>query len=175
MGLGRESGPVSQVMPESPLLFPSVVPTCGFCLQVQSRSRGVKESRSWEVENNTRPHLSGRDLGTRRAIPGLPALSICPSGELSGRAVRHDSEKHKNNANEASTLLKTNDRPRHQLPLTLRYPRRGTPRTPPRMRRVGMVCLAVKPCLGCKKHTNEPGMSLKTKDDYGKPLVRVSR
>jgi hypothetical protein len=30
-------------MPESPLLFSSLVPTCGFCLQVQSRSRGVQK------------------------------------------------------------------------------------------------------------------------------------
>jgi hypothetical protein len=35
-----------------------------------------------------------------------------------------------------------------------------------------------KPGGSRKKHknnTNEPGMLLKTKDDYGKPLVRVSR
>jgi hypothetical protein len=33
-------------MPESPLLFSSVVPACGSCFQLQLRSRGVKESRS---------------------------------------------------------------------------------------------------------------------------------
>ena len=32
-------------MPESPLLFSSLVPTCGFCLQVQSRSRGVGDPK----------------------------------------------------------------------------------------------------------------------------------
>ena len=30
-------------MSESPLLFSSVIPACGFCLEVQSRSRGVQK------------------------------------------------------------------------------------------------------------------------------------
>ena len=92
-------------MPESPLLFPSVVPTCGFCLQVQSRGRGVKESGSWEA--NRRPHLSVRSLGRRWAIPGLPDSSISRPRHLASEPGRNDSEKHKNNTNEASMLLKT--------------------------------------------------------------------
>ncbi len=92
-------------MPESLLLFPSVVPTCGFCLQVQSRSRGVKKSRSWAA--NRRPHLSVRSLGRRWVIPGLPDSSISRPRNLASEPRRHDSEKHKNNTNEASILLKT--------------------------------------------------------------------
>ena len=37
-------------MPESPLLFSSAVPTSGSCFQLQSRIRGVKESRSGKPE-----------------------------------------------------------------------------------------------------------------------------
>jgi len=88
-----------------PHLFSSVVPAGGFCLQVQSKSRGVKESRSWEA--NRRPRLSGRSLGRRWAIPGLPESSISRPGSLASEPGRHDSEKHKNNTIEASMLLKT--------------------------------------------------------------------
>jgi hypothetical protein len=88
-----------------PLLFSSVVPACGFCLQVQSRSRGVKESRSWEA--NRRPHFSGRSLGRRWAVSGLSDSSISRPRNLASEPGRHDSEKHKNNTNEASMLLKT--------------------------------------------------------------------
>jgi len=104
-GVGQAVRPCQYAMPESPLLFSSVVPACGFCLQVQSRGRGVKESRSWEA--NRRPDLSGRSLGRRWAIPRLPDSSISRPRNLASELGRHDSEKHKNNTNEASMLLKT--------------------------------------------------------------------
>jgi len=126
VGLGRGSGPAGYAMPESPLLFSAVVPACGFCLKVQSRSRGVKESRSGKVESNRRParcsrgvkesrsweanrrpHFSGRSLGRRRAIPGLPDLSIYRSRNLASDPGGTTPKKHKNNTNEASMLLKT--------------------------------------------------------------------
>ena len=83
-----------------PLLFS--VPASGFCLQVQSRSRGVKESRSWEA--NRRP-ISGRSLGRRWAVPGLPGSSISRPGNLASEPG--GTEKHKNNTNEASMSVKT--------------------------------------------------------------------
>jgi hypothetical protein len=92
-------------MPESPLSFWSVVPACGFCLQVQSRGRGVKESRSWEA--NRRPHFSGRSLGRRRALPGLPDLSIYRSRNLASDPGGTTPKETQNNTNEASMLLKT--------------------------------------------------------------------
>jgi len=92
-------------MPESPLLVSSVVPACGFCLKVQSRSRGVKESRSWEA--NRRSHLSGCSLGRRWAIPGLPDSSISRPGNLASEPGGTTPKKHKNNTIEASMLLKT--------------------------------------------------------------------
>jgi len=107
VGLGRGSGPAGKVMPESPLLFSSVVPACGFCLKVQSRSRGVKESTSWEA--NRGPHLSGCSLGRRWAFPELPDSPISRPGNLASEPGRTTSKKHKNNTNEASMLLKTND------------------------------------------------------------------
>src|SRR5271157_2036637 len=113
-------------MPESPLLVSSVVPACGFCLKVQSRSRGVKESRSGKVESNRRParcsrgvkesrsweanrrpRLSGRSLGRRWAIPGLPESSISQHrNRASGRGDTTPKET-QNNTNEASMFLKT--------------------------------------------------------------------
>jgi len=92
-------------MPESPFLLSSVVPACGFCLQVQSRSRGVKESRSWQA--NRRPGLSGSSLWRRRAIPGLPDSSISRPRNLASEQGGTTPKKHKNNTNEASMLLKT--------------------------------------------------------------------
>jgi len=124
VGLGRGSGPAGKVMPESPFLLSSVVPACGFCLQVQSRSRGVKESRSWKVETNRRPsrcsrgvkesrswqanrpaRLSGRSLGRQWAIPGLRDSAISRPRKLSSEPG--GTTKTQNNTNEASMLLKT--------------------------------------------------------------------
>jgi hypothetical protein len=92
-------------MPESPLLFSPVVPACGFCLQVQSKSRGVKESRSWEVKR--RPYLSGGSLWRRWAIPGLPDSPISLPGNPATEPGGTTPKKHKNDTNEASMLLKT--------------------------------------------------------------------
>ena len=86
-----------------PLLFS--VPACGFCLQVQSRSRGVKESRGWEA--NRRPSLSGCGLGRLWAIPGLPDSSISRPWNLASGPGDTTPKKHKINTNEASMLLKT--------------------------------------------------------------------
>ena len=93
-------------MPESPLLFSCGVPACGSCLQVQSRSRGVKESRSGEA--NRRPRLSARSLGRRWAIPGVPDSSISRPASLASEPGSTAPKKHKNNTIEASMLLKTN-------------------------------------------------------------------
>jgi len=41
-GVGQGVVPAGRVMPESPLLSSSLIPACGSCFQVQSRSRGVK-------------------------------------------------------------------------------------------------------------------------------------
>ena len=87
-----------------PLLFSSVVPACGFCLQVHSRSRGVKESRSWEP--NRRPHLSACSLGRRWVIPALPDSSISRPGNLASEPGGATPKKHQNNTIEASMLLK---------------------------------------------------------------------
>ena len=90
-GVGQGSGPAGKVMPESSFLFSSVVPACGFCLQVQSRSRGVKESRSWEA--NRRPHLSGCSLGRRSGHSWTFRLVDLPAPELGERVGGQDSEK----------------------------------------------------------------------------------
>ncbi len=91
----------------SPLLFSSVVRACGSCLQVQSRSRGAKESRSWEA--NRRSHLSGRSLGRRWAIPGLPDSSISRAGNLASEPGDAAPKKHKNNTIDPNMLLKTHE------------------------------------------------------------------
>ena len=94
-------------MLESPPLFSSGAAASGSYLQLRSRNRGIKESRNWEVETNHGPHLSGRSLGRRWAIPGLPDLSICPPGTLASEPGGTTPKKHKNNTIEASMLLKT--------------------------------------------------------------------
>ena len=179
-------------MLESPPLFSSGAAASGSCLQMQSKSRGVKESRSWEA--NRRPHLSGRSLGRRSAIPGLPDSSISRLRNLASEPGRHDSEKHKNNTNEASMLLKTQGwfgkRTQNELNFE-RQMHRLNPNSKlssaPRDRAGGLrlempncteAIRSRKPGGSREKHknnTNEPGMLLKTKDGYGKPLVRVSR
>jgi hypothetical protein len=88
-----------------PLLFS--VPARGFCLQVQSRSRGVKESRSREVETNRRHRLSGRSWARLRAIPGLPDSSVSRPRNLASGPGGTAPKKTQNNTNEASMLLKT--------------------------------------------------------------------
>ena len=101
VGLGR-----GQALPDRLcVLFCFRVPACGFCLQVQSRSRGVKESRGWEA--NRRPSLSGCGLGRLWAIPGLPDSSISRPWNLASGPGDTTPKKHKNNTNEASMLLKT--------------------------------------------------------------------
>jgi hypothetical protein len=179
-------------MLESPPLFSSGAAASGSCLQMQSKSRGVKESRSWEA--NRRPHLSGRSLGRRWAIPGLPSSSIPRPRNLASEPGRHDSEKYKNNTNEASMLLKTQGwsgkRTQNELDFE-RQMHRLNPNSKlssePRVRAGGLrlempncteAIRSRKPGGSREKHknnTNEPGMLLKTKDDYGKPLVRASR
>jgi len=103
-GVGQGSVPAGKVMPESSLLFSSVVPACGFCLKVQSRSRGVKESRSWEA--NRWPPLSGCSLGRRRAFPGLPDSPISRPANLASDPGGTTLKKTQNSTNEASMLLK---------------------------------------------------------------------
>ena len=60
---------------------------------------------SWEA--NRRPYLSGRSLGRRWAIPGLPDSSISRPGNLASEPGGMTPEKTQNNTNEASMLLKT--------------------------------------------------------------------
>jgi len=172
-------------MPESPLLFSSVVPTCDFCLQVQPRGRGVKESRRWEADR--RPHPSVRSLGRRWAIPGLPDSSISRPRNLASEPGGHDSEKHKNNTNEASMLLKTQgafgkrtqnelnfERQMHRLNPNSELScesgvRAGALRL--EMRKGTEAIRPRKPGASPKKHknnTNEASMSLKTHGVLGK-------
>jgi len=103
-GVGQGSVPAGKVMPESPLLSSVVVPACGFCLKVQSRSQGVKESRSWEA--NRWPPLSGCSLGRRRAFPGLPDSPISRPANLASDPGGTTLKKTQNSTNEASMLLK---------------------------------------------------------------------
>ncbi len=164
----------------------------GSCLQLQSRSRGVKESRSWEA--NRRPHLSGRNLGRRWAIPGLPDLSICRPGNLANEQGGTTPKEHKNNTIEPSMSLKTQEaigKRTQNEPNFERQMHRLNPNSKlssePRVRAGGLrlempncteAIRSRKPGGSREKHknnTNEPGMLLKTKDGYGKPLVRASR
>ena len=87
------------------VLFCFRVPACGFCLQVQSRSRGVKESRSWEA--NRGPYLWICSLGRLWAIPGLPESSISRPRNLASEPGGMTPEQTQNNTNEASMFLKT--------------------------------------------------------------------
>jgi len=103
VGLGR-----GQALPDRLcVLFCFRVPACGFCLQVQSRSRGVKESRSRGVGNPTVDPISGLSLGRRWAIPGLSDSPISLPGNPATEPGGTTPKKHKNNTNEASMLLKT--------------------------------------------------------------------
>ena len=56
-------------------------------------SRGVKESRSWEVETSRRPHLSGRSLGRRWGHSWTFRLADLPAPELGERVGGQHSEK----------------------------------------------------------------------------------
>jgi len=75
-------------MPESPLLFSSVVPACGFCLKVQSRSQRVEELGS---QPSTRSF--GSQLMETVGHSWTSRLVDFPAREPGERAGRHDSEK----------------------------------------------------------------------------------
>ena len=187
MGLGGQSALPNRLC-RKPLLFSSGVPACGSCLQVQSRSRGVKESRSWEA--NRRPHLSGRNLGRRWAIPGLPDLSISRPGNLASEPGGATPKKHKNNTIEASMSLKTQEafgkRTQNEPINEARFERqmhRLNPNSELSQARVragglrlemrkGMEAIrSRKPGASREKHknnTNEARMLLKTKGAFGK-------
>src|SRR5271157_905294 len=106
-----------------PLVFSSVVPACGFCLQVQSRSREVKESRSGEVETDRRPLFSrdveeskSRGVGKPTVDPILrvaawggvgpfldfPTCQFTEPGTWRASREARLRKKHKKNTNEAS-------------------------------------------------------------------------
>jgi hypothetical protein len=87
-GVGQAINPCRYAMPESPLLFSSVAPACGFCLEVQSRSRGVQKQGQvgrWaggqivveELDTNCRPQATDRRPEGGAGIPQLPDSSIC--------------------------------------------------------------------------------------------------
>jgi len=67
-------------MPESPFLFSSVVPACGFCLKVQSRSQRVEELGS---QPSTRSF--GLQLGETVGHSWTSRLVDFPAPELSER------------------------------------------------------------------------------------------
>ena len=70
-------------MPESPLLFSSVVPACGSCLQLQSRSRGVKVSRSGRPKARHMTRAAGRKVAEGSPTSRLLNFSTSKSGEQS--------------------------------------------------------------------------------------------
>jgi len=103
-------------------------------------STAVKKSRSQRVEElGSQPSTPsfGSQPGETVGHSWTSRLVNFPAPEPGERAGRHDCEETQNITNEASMLLKTNDRSRHQPPLIPRCSRRGTPGSPPRMRRGG--------------------------------------
>jgi hypothetical protein len=83
VGLGRRLVPADQLMPESPLLFSSVVPASGFCLQVQLRSRGVKDLRSGRPRADHTARAAGQKVGEGFPTSRLLNFSTAKSGEQS--------------------------------------------------------------------------------------------
>jgi len=105
-----------------------VVPACGSCLQLQSRSRGVKESKSWKPRADRVPRVaSGRKVAEGSQAGRLGRASRGPQARRSAL--------HQNRRNKPRMSMKTKDRLGNQPPLTLPYPRRGILDSPPRMRR----------------------------------------
>ena len=68
-----------------PLLFSPVVPACGFCLEVQSGSRGVKESRSGRPRAgcDRRARAAVRKVAEGAPTSRLLNLATAKSGEQS--------------------------------------------------------------------------------------------
>ncbi len=188
-GVGQGVRPCQYAMPGSPLLFSSVVPACGFCLQVQSRSRGVKESRSWEA--NRRPHLSGGNSGRGWVIPELPDSSIPRPRNLASEPGGTTPKKTQNTTNEASMLLKAqevtletklkptqneanSERQTCRLNPNSELSREGRVRAGglrPEMRKGAEAVRSRKPGASREKYknnTNEASMLLKTQSAFGK-------
>jgi hypothetical protein len=117
VGLGR-----GQALPDRLcVLFCFRVPACGFCLQVQSRSRGVKESRSPGVGCQKPTARFGPQAGRRRVTP---------------RRLECSTSRLQNRGNKARMSMKTKDKykksgsaDRRFCGLRLFHGRWGEPRT----------------------------------------------
>jgi hypothetical protein len=157
-GVGQAVRACQYAMPESPLLVSSVVPACGFCLQVQSRSRGVKKQGQvgrWADR--------GRGIGHQ-----LPTASDGPqAGRWRRVPQRLDSTTYRlqNRGNKARMSMKTNSRE------VEKSRSRGVVKPDQEVRRGGAYGLSLFDfqlstliCL-TRIRRNKARMSMKTKDE----------
>jgi hypothetical protein len=123
-------------MPESPLLFSSVVPACGFRLKVQSRSRGVQKQGQ-----------VGRWADRCRGIAHqLPTASGGPqAGRWQRAPQRLDSStcRVQNRRNKARMSMKTKGEVKKSSgqaqSLVLTHPSPGSPLSPPSLQGRGLA------------------------------------
>jgi hypothetical protein len=140
-------------MPESPLLFSFVVPACGFCLQVQSRSRGVKGSRSG------RPRAD-RDRRARAAVrkvaEGSPTSRLLNFSTVKSREQSENVYENKGQVQEVAESYSA----RPNADRNSSGAQAGRRRLSPRL-------LDSSTCQS-QNRGNKPRMSMKTKDKVNK-------
>ena len=157
--------PAGYVMPESPVLFSSVVPACGSCLPLQSRSRGVKESRSRRprADRDRRARVAGRKVAEGSPTSRLLKVSTAKSREQSENVYENKGRGQKVKRSSAVSGI--------DPPLT----RLATLATlSPGKRAADEVWSETRSnARECKNRENKASMSMKTKDKYKKSLSRT--